>query len=137
MFLLRQLTPEITKIFFHNVLLSLVLFTLILGVFLLVHHLCGIHHAPLLHERCHHSQRAHRVFSYCRPQCLPLLYSRACGAPGMAGQCSPICLAMCVPRAVSFTLCATVEICLVCWEGSLPIACDYACVSINQVMHDY
>lgn len=111
-FLLRRLTPEITKIICLHVLLSLALFTLILGVFLLVHHLCGIHHAPLLHERCHHSQRAHRILSYCCPQCLPLLYSRPCGAPSMAGQCLTICLAMCLPRAVSFTLCGN------CW--SLP-----------------
>lgn len=115
----------------HNVILSRVLFTLIPGVFLLVHHLCCIHHASLLHEGCHHSQRDHRVLSYCCPQCLPLLYSRPCGAPGMAGQCSPVCLAMCVPRAVSFTLCANC-LSLPCRLKLLPIACDCACVCGNN-----
>lgn len=85
--------------------ITLTLFALFSGVFLLVHHLCGLHHAFLLHEGCHHSQRTHRVFSYSCPQCLSLLCDRPCGAPGMAGQFFSGCLALRLPRAVRFTLC--------------------------------
>lgn len=55
------------------------------GIILPLHHLRGVHHAALQHERCHHCQCAHLLLPHHRAERLPVCNTRGQGAPSLAG----------------------------------------------------